>query len=301
MRLLPCIEKRPYCSSVPPFDRQILNLTFSLVGPGRVGSSLAAWATAAGGRQIAVAGRDADLSALSTAGQDLLLVAVPDGALDAVAEALSARPQAAVVLHTSGSRTAQALAPLAANGSANGSAVGSLHPLKAFPTARTDPAEAHGIFFGLDGDRQAVALGRRLAAAWGAESGEIPAESRLLYHFAASLAAGGVTTLLAAAADLAGRLHLPPGVVSGYLELARGAVEAAQEATDPARAITGPAARGDRATLLAQLADLARVAPEMADWVRGLAAETVRQRDRTGLAGPDHRRLLAELTGRKEE
>ncbi len=286
MRLLPCIEKRPYCSSVPPFDRQLANLTFSLVGPGRVGSSLAAWATAAGARRIAVAGRDFG----SSAGQDLLLVAVPDGALDEVATALAARPQAAVVLHTSGSRTSQALAPLAENGSA----VGSLHPLKAFPTARPDPAEAHGIFFGLDGDPAAVALGSRLAAAWGAESGVIPGEARLLYHFAASLAAGGVTTLLAAAADLAGRLELPPGVVGGYLELARGAIEAAREATDPARAITGPAARGDRETLVAQLAGLAETAPEMT-WVRGLLAETIRQRRRVGLASPLHGELLAEL------
>lgn len=290
MRLLPCIEKRPYCSSVPPFDRQLADLTFSLVGPGRVGSSLAAWAEAAGARRIAVAGRGNDLS---SAGQDLLLIAVPDGALDAVAAALAARPQAAVALHTSGSRTAEALAPLAARGSA----VGSLHPLKAFPAARPDPAEAHGIFFGLDGSPEAVALGRRLASAWGAECGEIPPESRLLYHFAATLAAGGVTTLLSAAADLAGRLGLPPAAVSGYLELARGAVEAAGEAPDPARAITGPAARGDRETLLGQLAGLAAVAPEMVPWVRGLAAETLRQRDRVGLASPAHRDLLAVLVG----
>jgi len=279
------------------FDRQLANLTFSLVGPGRVGSSLAAWATAAGARRIAVAGRDSELSTLSTTGQDLLLVAVPDGALDAVAASLAKRPQAAVVLHTSGSRTARALAPLAANGSG----IGSLHPLKAFPTARPDPAEAHGIFFGLDGDPPAVALGARLAAAWGAVSGEIPEDARLLYHFAASLAAGGVTTLLAAAADLAGRLRLPAGVVGGYLELARGAVEstrgAAREASDPARAITGPAARGDRATLLAQLAGLAETAPEMTSWVRGLLAETIRQRDRVGLAGLSHLELLAELEG----
>lgn len=291
MHLLPCIEKRPYCSSVTPFDRQLANLTFSLVGPGRVGSSLAAWATAAGARQVAVAGRDFELS---SAEQDLLLIAVPDGALDAVAAKLGRRPQAAVVLHTSGSRTSHALAPIAEKGSA----IGSLHPLKAFPTAQPDPAEARGIFFGLDGDPAAVALGRRLAEAWGAQSGVIPGEARLLYHFAASLAAGGVTTLLAAAADLAGRLGLPPGVVGGYLALTRGAIEAAREATDPARAITGPAARGDRDTLLAQLATLAGIAPEMAPWVRGLAAETVRQRDRVGLAGPAHRELLAEL---KEE
>jgi predicted short-subunit dehydrogenase-like oxidoreductase (DUF2520 family) len=91
------------------------------------------------------------------------------------------------------------------------------------------------------------------------------------------------------------RLNLPPGVVGGYLELARGAVEAARETPDPGQAITGPAARGDRETLLAQLAQLAGTASEMTAWVRGLAAETVRQRERVGLAGASHRELLAEL------
>ncbi len=285
---------------MPATDRQLADLTFSLVGPGRVGASLAAWATAAGARQIAVAGRPGAgagpsgrtlLEELSSAGQDLLLVAVTDDAIEAVAARLALRAQAAVVLHTSGSKTAEALAPLRANGSA----IGSLHPLKAFPTARPAPAEAHGIFFGLDGDRPAVALGTRLAAAWGAECGEIDAHARLLYHFAATLAAGGITTLLAAAADLAARLNLPAGVVGGYLELARGALDAARESSDPARAITGPAARGDRETLFAQLTRLKGIAPEMETWVRGLAAETLRQRERVGLAGEPHRRLLAEL------
>ncbi len=231
------------------------------------------------------------LAELASGGQDLLLIAVADGALDRVAADLAARPQATVVLHTSGSRTAEALAPLANSGSA----VGSFHPLKAFPAARPDVAEAHGIFFGLDGDPPAVALGARLAAAWGATSGTIPPESRLLYHFAATLAAGGVTTLLAAAADLAERLRLPPDVVGGYLELARGAVEAAGQAADPAHAITGPTARGDRDTVLGQLAALAGPAPEMVVWVRALAAETLRQRARVGLAGAPQRGLLSEL------
>ncbi len=288
MRLLPCIEKRPYCSSVPSPDRQLANFSFSLVGPGRVGQSLAAWATSAGARQVAVAGRGEDLS---SAGQDLLLIAVPDGVLDRVAERLAERPQARVVLHTSGSRTFRALAPIGTGGSA----IGSFHPLKAFPTVRSDSGEARGIFFGLDGDPEAIAVGERLALAWGAESGAIPEEARLLYHFAATLAAGGVTTLLAAAADLAGRLGLPPGAVGGYLELARGAVEAAREARDPARAITGPAARGDRETVLAQLAELAKIAPEMPPWVRGLAAETLRQRGRVEPMTAERRQLLQML------
>src|SRR5215470_16815031 len=72
----------------------LAGLRFSLVGPGRVGSSLAAWAEAAGAQRVATAG-SGDLAGLESAGQDLVLIAVPDGALPAVAERLAGRPQAA--------------------------------------------------------------------------------------------------------------------------------------------------------------------------------------------------------------
>ena len=73
----------------------LAGLRFSLAGPGKVGSSLARWATAAGAELVAVAGRGA-LESLETEGQDLLLLALPEAALPAAAAALARRPQAAV-------------------------------------------------------------------------------------------------------------------------------------------------------------------------------------------------------------
>ena len=95
------------------------------------------------------------LADLDTAGQDLLLIAVGDGAVAEVAARLACRPQARVVLHTSGSLDASALAPLRAAGSA----IGSLHPLKAFPQPLPDPAEARGVFFAVDGDPRGAGAG----------------------------------------------------------------------------------------------------------------------------------------------
>src|SRR4051794_14206510 len=71
---------------VPPLP--LADIAFSLVGPGRVGKSLAAWLAAAGGRSVTVAGR-AELRGLATAGQDLLLLAVPDAALPEVVAGLA--------------------------------------------------------------------------------------------------------------------------------------------------------------------------------------------------------------------
>lgn len=270
------------------------DLAFSVAGPGRVGASLSAWLEARGARRIAAAGR-AGLPDLVTAGQELLLVAVPDPVLPAVATELARRPQAAVVLHTSGSLDAGALAPLRAAGSA----VGTLHPLKAFPHPLPDPEQARGVFFAVDGDPPAHALAFRLAAAWGAEAAEVPAAARSLYHFAATLAAGGVVTLLAAAEEIAEHLGLPESVTRGYLELCKGAVAAAAEAHAEGHplgtALTGPVARGDRDTVARHLEALRTLAPEKLPLTRALARETLRQRGRGGELGPGHAEVLREL------
>ena len=270
----------------------LAGLAFALVGPGRVGESLAAWLQAAGAREAGRAGRGG-LGRLATAGEDLLLLAVPDAALPEVAAALAARPQARVVLHTAGGLPAAVLAPLRGS-----SAVGTFHPLKAFPRPLADPGEAQGVFFALDGDPEAVALGRRLAAALGGEAAEVPAASRPLYHFAAALAAGGVTTLLAAAAELAERLGLPPAVGRGYGELARGAVAQALAAGDAAAALTGPVTRGDAAAVERALDELARLAPEKLPLALELAKETLRQRARREPPTDAQGALLAKLEER---
>ncbi len=295
-------------TTVSEADRSPLaGLTFSLAGPGRVGTSLAAWLEAAGAQRVASAGREG-VASLTTGGQDLLLIAVPDPVLKDVAAELARRPQAAVVLHTSGSLDGSAIDPLRSavdplrralppvKGS--GSAVGSLHPLKAFPRPLPDPAEARGVFFAVDGDPEARALAHRIAAAWGGTSAEVSPEVRPLYHFAATLAAGGAVTILALAEDLARRLSLPEAAVRGYIELCRGAVARAVETGDPVAALTGPAARGDRATVARHLEALAGLAPDKLPLVVLLARETLRQRERAGRLSPEQEELAADLASR---
>jgi predicted short-subunit dehydrogenase-like oxidoreductase (DUF2520 family) len=283
---------------VPTPAGPLAGLRFSLVGPGKAGSSLAAWAVAAGAELASAAGSAAAAS-LESAGQDLLLIAVPDGVLADVAARLALRPQAAVALHTSGSRGAAVLAPLRTAGSRTGA----LHPLKAFPRPLTDPAEARGVFFGLDGDGEALRLARRLVAAWGGVSGEVPERARPIYHFAATLAAGGVATLLATAADLAERAALPPAVAHGYLELARGTVAEALAATagpgtaPAAAALTGPVTRGDLETFALHLRALSAAAPERLPLALALARETLRDLRGRQPLGAGHRALEAWIDG----
>jgi predicted short-subunit dehydrogenase-like oxidoreductase (DUF2520 family) len=262
-------------------------LRLALVGPGKVGSSVARWLLARGATLAVVARQSAAtlprwasaagahaaaLDELTTADCDLLLIAAPDAAMEALATALAARPQAPVVLHTSGLLTADALAPLRRAGSA----VGGLHPLRAFPRPLPAPSLASRTFFALQGDDAALAMARRIAEALGAPHAEVPGPARALYHLAATWAAGGAVTLLGTAVDLHARAGVDAAAAPGLGELARGALAAVADPARPVASLSGPLARGEP-TYLAQLAALREASPALHPLAVLLALEGLRQ------------------------
>lgn len=270
----------------------IAGLRLALVGPGKVGSSVARWLIARGASLVVVArksaatlprwakaagARAAVLDELATADCDALLMAVPDGAVEAVVALLAARPQAAVALHTSGLLSAEALAALRQAGSA----VGGLHPLRAFPRPQPSPALASRTFFALQGDAQAVAMAARLASALDAPHAEVPGDARALYHLAATWAAGGSVVLLGAAVDLHARAGIDAAAAPGLAELARGALAAIADPAAPIASLTGPLARGE-ATYLAQLATLREAHPALHPLAVLVALEGLRQLAKRG-------------------
>lgn len=273
-------------SHLPP----LAGLTLSLVGPGRVGSSLAHWAVSHGATLSAVAGRTrasakqltdelggqpTTAATISTADADLILISVGDPAMADVVDSLSLREQAPVVLHTSGRTPVAALNRL----QENGSAIGSIHPLKAFSRILRDPSVAAGIIFGIDGDGPALELSRRLAQAWSGIPIEIPADARNLYHLGATMAAGGVVTLVASAAELAQTAGLDSRIARGYLQLAEAALDQATTTESMADAITGPVARGDLNGFEEQLTELREIDPELAQLLSLLARRTLDLRE----------------------
>lgn len=302
-----------YLSAVTSVRAAIESLRFSIVGPGRVGSSLAHWLVARGARLTLVGSRRAgpgktladrlggdrvQISDLQSDNDDLLLVTVGDEALADVATVLAARPQAAVVLHASGCVGVEVLAPLRTAGTE----IGGLHPLRAFPEASTDVDEASRLVFALGGDRRARQLAGRLVDSWNGTRLRVEDDQRALYHLAASMAAGGVVTLLATAEALAEKAGLPAAVVRGYHALAHQALEQAERQGRSAAAITGPVARGDLETIERQLVDLVTTAPDTIDIVVAVATETLRLRALDGTAPPKQEQIhsiLAKALERK--
>ena len=270
-----------------------------ILGAGRAGRGLSRALRASGVDVVGLHGRRAEAIPDAVSGGAIpariaaataVIVAVRDGQLDDALGELRRAPLAArsVVLHASGSATPRGLDALRAAGHP----AGTFHPL--VPIA--DPARAaalfQGAFVGLDGDAAAIAAGERLAARLGARTLRIPAGEKPTYHAAAVIASNFPTVLAALAARLLVGLGVAERDAWGATRaLMHGAV-ANLDGETPARALTGPIARGDAETVRAHLAAL-RAHPETRALYTALSAIAV-EIAREGGAGPTE---LSEIAG----
>lgn len=183
-----------------------------------------------------------------------VLLAVRDRELAPLARELAGRgPWAGrSVLHLSGALGADELGALRDAGAA----VGSFHPLMTFalgPDGQAPPLPPDTPFCA-EGDAPAVALARELAAALGTPFRVLPAESKTLYHCAATIAGNLGTVLIGLAEEVLAAAGIEDGVAL-EAPLARESVLGAAR-LGPARALSGPVARGDAPVLRAHLAAL---------------------------------------------
>lgn len=206
-----------------------------IIGPGRAGGSLASALSAAGWDVDGPLGRDHDATAVTT-GARLVLLAVPDGAVASVASSLT--PGEAAVAHVAGSLGLDVLAPHPR--------VASVHPLVSLPDVDLGARRLAGAWFAVAGDP----VSSEVVAALGGRSVEVADEDRATYHAAAAVAANHLVALLGQVERLARSVGVP---LEAYLDLARGALDNVAE-VGPSAALTGPVARGDRATVARHLA-----------------------------------------------
>ena len=234
------------------------DLRVGVVGPGRLGTALARALREAG---VAVEGPAA--RGEIPAGCDAIVLCVPDGEIEAAAATVAGA--APLVGHTSGATPLSALAPA-------GAAAFGLHPLQTFagePGASAEPgalAAFAGAGCAIAGTTaEALAFAADLARALGMTPFEIDDQGRAAYHAAASVASNFLVTLQAAAERIAAGAGLEPEEARQLLlPLLRRTIENVGE-LGPERALTGPVARGDEATVAAQRRAVGEAAPELLD------------------------------------
>ena len=171
--------------------------------------------------------------AAAAADVDLVLIATPDAAVADVAAAVEPTGTAAVA-HLAGALGLDAVAPHPR--------AAALHPLVALPDAAVGARRLlAGGWFAVAGDR----IVRQVVADLGGRSFEVADDDRAAYHAAAAVASNHLVALLGQAE----RIGAQAGVeLTALLDLVRATVDNVEE-LGPAAALTGPAARGDEATI----------------------------------------------------
>jgi predicted short-subunit dehydrogenase-like oxidoreductase (DUF2520 family) len=203
-----------------------------VIGPGRAGRSLAAALEQSGWSVAGLLGPGDDL-ADAAAGVDVLVIATPDDAVAPVAAAVSVVP-GTVVMHLAGSLGLDVLAPHPRRAA--------LHPLVPLPNPEVGARRLRqGATFAVAGDPAA----RTLAEALGGSVVEVADADRPAYHAAATIAANHVVALLGQVERVAASAGLD---LEAFLGLTRAALDDVAR-LGPKAALTGPAVRGDWATL----------------------------------------------------
>ena len=230
-----------------------------IVGDGRAGGSFALALARAGWEVDGPLGREVPLAAAAR-DVDLVLICVSDSAVAEVAARIEPDDRC-VVAHVSGSLGLGVL-----DGHRR---VGAVHPLVSLATPGTGADRlVAGAWFAIAGDP----LVTDVVADLGGRHFEVADDRRALYHAAACIASNHLVALLGQVERVAAAAGAP---FEAYLDLVRGTVENVAE-LGPAAALTGPAARGDQATIDRHLAALEDFVPGERDAYAAMVIEARR-------------------------
>ncbi len=193
-------------------------ITLGFIGAGRVGTGLASGFARAGVNVVAIASRkmaSAQRLAKRVRGAracapqevadraDMVLLTVPDDAIEAVASSVRWRAGSACV-HCSGAADLDVLQKAVADGAL----AGGFHPLHMFGEAGEPPGALAGCAIALAGPDELVQRLARLVRALDAKPLRLPEGGRALYHAAANFSGAFVIALIQETIALWGKLGI---------------------------------------------------------------------------------------------
>ena len=264
---------------------------FSIIGCGRVGVSLAVFlsdkgfepvgfysktrASAEYASKMAECGSVFDTACDCAKAGEIVFITTPDTLIEPVCIDLvkdKGIGSQHMVFHLSGALSSDILA----SARDAGAKAGSIHPLQAFtPYEKGQDNPFADINISVEGDQDAVTLGKEIVTALGARAFAIPTDSKTLYHASAVVASNYLVTLEHFALRLLMETGLDEAMAYEILEPLIQGTLANIKAKGCTQALTGPVARGDHEIVSRHLKDIDIKTPQFALLYRLLGDHTL--------------------------
>jgi len=205
---------------------------------------------------------------------DIVLITTPDDVIESVCREIAEQngfKKGGVVLHCSGALPSTILKAA----SQCHAFVGSIHPLQSFSSDEFDENPFNGIIAAIEGDPAAAKEAARIAEALGARPIAIRTDAKVLYHAAAVVASNYLVTLI----DFAFKLIEQAGVSENEaLDVLKPLIDGTLENIKKfgvEKALTGPIARGDVATVESHVQEIEKKVPGLLELYKTLASHTI--------------------------
>jgi rfaE bifunctional protein nucleotidyltransferase chain/domain len=191
-------------------------------------------------------------------GAQVVFIAVPDSHIRNIADRISAvwdrSCKDIVFFHFSGLLTSDELSAL----SGSGAAIGSLHPLQSITGAADARQILRGSIFTFEGMEGAARIARDIVDSIGAIMMTISGEDKVLYHASAVVASNYLVALLHQASVIIEKVGMD---LSHLMPLIKGTLSNIEKYGG--KALTGPIARGDWATVAGHIKALLEQFPDI--------------------------------------
>ena len=183
---------------------------------------------------------------------NLIFICVPDREIEKLGNELSSGGlnwKGKYVFHCSGLLTSDALSSL----KEKNAYVASFHPIQSFSQKKPVENKFKGIYFGLEGDEEALNLAKKIVEKLEAKYLRISKENKALYHTACTIASNFFVVLLDIATELLKETDISKELAFNSLfPLVKGTMENIEK-FGIKEALTGPLIRGDLETIHAHI------------------------------------------------
>ena len=215
---------------------------------------------------------------------EIIFITTPDDIIEKTAFAISksnTEISNKIFFHSSGSLPSTILSSL----KNKGGFTASLHPLQSFAGLSASKNPFKGIIMGIEGDNEAVDIGKNLAILLGSIPYTLKTEGKTLYHAAAVIASNYLVTLTdislsfleAAGIEKENGLQIITPLIKGTLDniVSKGT----------GKALTGPVARGDNKTIESHRKSILHSIPKMDNFYKIMCEHTVKLAKESGHIG----------------